>query len=278
MLYSIIGWYGGKSWLVDQINQLIPPHETSIEGFAGGAWFTLNKPPSRFEVVNDINGLLINLWEVLRKNRRELRERCEYALDSQELYYRYRDEYYEDKWEKCDEVEKAFRFFYMNAHSFSSTLLGYHGIAFTRENQHNKSFRNKFEIFDAIHDRIKDVMFKNESIFELLSNVDQEGVFIYLDPPYFDGGGAYEKIVGGAMWSQHDFHKLRDLVWSFKKAKVMISIDNGEFFLGTGWRLIEVEKKKKTREENMPNRETLVLNYEPVKWNITTTQSPFDEF
>jgi len=278
MLYSIIGWYGGKSWLVDTINRLIPPHETSIEGFAGGAWFTLNKAPSRFEVVNDINGLLINLWEVLRKNRHELKEKCEYVLDSQELYYRYRDEFYAGMWEDLTEVEKAFRFFYMNAHSFSSTLLGYHGIAFTRDNQHNKSFRNKFEIFDAIHDRIKDVMFKNESIFDLLSNVDHDGVFIYLDPPYFEGGGAYEKIIGGEPWPAYNFRKLRDLVWSFEKAKVMISIDRGEFFLGKEWHLIEVEKTKRTREENVPNRETIVMNYKPVVGMVTSTQSPFAEF
>ena len=47
-------------------------------------------------------------------------------------------------------------------------------------------------------------------------------------------------------------------------AKILVSIDQGEYFKKEGWHMEEIEKTKKLRAEAKIGRETLVMNYEPI--------------
>ena len=70
-------WHGGKYYLASKIVGLMPSHLHYVEPFFGGGavlfarepeddglWLFPNKGVS--EVVNDINGSLINFWRVLQ--------------------------------------------------------------------------------------------------------------------------------------------------------------------------------------------------------------------
>jgi site-specific DNA-adenine methylase len=58
----IIPWMGGKRRLADRIFPLMPPHQCYVEPFAGGAaLFFLRPSPADVEVLNDVNGDLVNL-------------------------------------------------------------------------------------------------------------------------------------------------------------------------------------------------------------------------
>ena len=58
----IIPWIGGKRRLADRIFPLFPQHSCYVEPFAGGAaLFFLRPVPAEVEVLNDVNGDLINL-------------------------------------------------------------------------------------------------------------------------------------------------------------------------------------------------------------------------
>ncbi len=73
-------WHGGKSYLTDWIIDLMPRHLHYVEPFAGGLAVLLAKNPfderHQFgckshergisEVVNDLNGELMNFWKVLQ--------------------------------------------------------------------------------------------------------------------------------------------------------------------------------------------------------------------
>jgi len=284
MIPSPLKWFGGKSWLWEKMCSMIPPHHTYIEGFAGAAWFMLNKPPSQYEIVNDINKTLINMWMQLRDHPKELAEACSMLPDSEELYARFdamsysnSEDHAHGKYENMQMVatplDLAVSFLYLNAHSYSSLFTGQHGKGFKTDPLHQKSWNEKVEMLrNGMWDRIKDVMFTCRSIFDLLrENCDRDDVFIYLDPPYFGGGWKYAEIPGGKEWNMTHFIELRKLVHSFKHAKVLISIDDGEFFLGDGWHMIEVEKKKKLRAEAEIGRECLVFNYEAgLEKNVNT--------
>lgn len=266
MPLGLIKWFGGKSWLVPKLLEITPEHHTSIEGFAGGLWYTINKVKSDVEIANDINWQIINMWETLRKKRSELKERCEFVLDSKELFDTYFMDYVEDGWDELDDVEQAFRFFYMTMHSFSATFGGFHSISVTSVLQHHKAYLNKLELFDDIWERIRNVMFTNDDVVNLLSlpSVDHDNVFIYLDPPYFNGGELYEKICGGHGYNIQDALLLRKKLSEFKNCKVLISIDEGEFFTKTlGWDMVEVEKTTALTSQAKPGRECLVYNYDP---------------
>lgn len=62
-----LNYYGSKEKLCPAIYRLIPPGvETWVDLFCGSGIVTLKKPPHRREVLNDLNGDVINLFEVLR--------------------------------------------------------------------------------------------------------------------------------------------------------------------------------------------------------------------
>lgn len=275
---SPIKWFGGKSWLVPKLLAMTPPHHTSIEGFGGGAWYTLNKPKVECEVVNDINNVLINFWLVLRESVDALVKKCEFIPDS-EWFYNTCKMWVE--WRQAQDsnmsINMAMAFLYLNTHSYSGMFTGFHGINYVTPGQNQKAWLSKVvELKGPLWERIKHVMFTSRNVFDLLANADQEDTFIYLDPPYFDGGELYSTIPGGKPWSQEDFIRLRKLVHSFTKAKILISIDNGEFFAGDGWRMEEVEKTIKLRAEAEIGREYLVYNYEPPNNKNVSTFDPVD--
>lgn len=64
--HSFSGWLGGKSQLARTIVELMPEHKTYVEVFGGAGWVLFKKTPSPFEVINDVNDDLINLYRVLK--------------------------------------------------------------------------------------------------------------------------------------------------------------------------------------------------------------------
>jgi DNA adenine methylase len=68
-----IPYIGGKFNLLNKLISLIPEHETYVEVFGGVGSLLLNKPPSKVEVFNDIDGDLINLFLVVRDTSCKLR-------------------------------------------------------------------------------------------------------------------------------------------------------------------------------------------------------------
>jgi DNA adenine methylase len=76
-LTAPLKWHGGKHYLASRIVALMPPHLHYVEPFAGGLAVLLARdpddpdkwmPPHKgvSEVVNDLDGRLINFWRVLR--------------------------------------------------------------------------------------------------------------------------------------------------------------------------------------------------------------------
>jgi hypothetical protein len=64
---SPLKWHGGKHYLAARIVALMPPHTHYVEPFAGGLAVLLAKDPEGVsEVVNDVDGDLVNFWACLR--------------------------------------------------------------------------------------------------------------------------------------------------------------------------------------------------------------------
>jgi len=62
---------GGKRRLSKRLLELFPEHECYVEVFAGGgALYFKREQPAKVEVLNDLNGELVNLYRVVQHHSR----------------------------------------------------------------------------------------------------------------------------------------------------------------------------------------------------------------
>ena len=82
----IIPWIGGKRRLAKEIIPLFPEHKCYVEPFCGAAAIFFLKQPSKTEVINDINGDVINLYRVVQHHLEEFVRQFKWALCSREIF------------------------------------------------------------------------------------------------------------------------------------------------------------------------------------------------
>ena len=162
---------------------LIPEHVSYVEVFGGAAALLLNKPPSPIEVLNDLDGELVNLFEVIRDDVEAFIKRADFLLYSRELHTRWCADLKNGN-QPRDRVERAVRFWYVVRSSFS----GGHGWAFTRRAIRciPETMQNALANIRAIHDRLKTVEIDHLDFRRCIKNRDAPTTLLFLDPPYLD--------------------------------------------------------------------------------------------
>jgi DNA adenine methylase len=113
-MQSPICWPGGKRNLIKRILPLIPEHRIYVEPFCGSAKLFFAKEPSKYEVISDTNGELINFFLVLKYRASALAEKLHSAIAHPHYFAKLKSENKID-----DEVDRAFHFAYLNGLSFS---------------------------------------------------------------------------------------------------------------------------------------------------------------
>lgn len=212
----IIPWMGGKRRLAKQILPLISQHTCYCEPFAGGAAILFLKQPSKAEVINDINGELVNLYRVVKHHLNEFVMQFKWSLISREMF----------KWEKMTNVEtltdiqRAARFFYLQKLCFGGKIQGQtYGTATTTPPKLNL-LRIEEDLSQA-HLRLSQVNIENLKWQDCIKKYDREHTFFYLDPPYWQTAG-YDIDFG---WEH--YQKIAELM-KISKGKFLLSINNNE--------------------------------------------------
>ena len=62
ILKTPITYYGGKQSMINEILGRIPEHRLYVEPFFGGGAVFFAKPPSKVEIINDVNSEVINFY------------------------------------------------------------------------------------------------------------------------------------------------------------------------------------------------------------------------
>lgn len=71
-----VTYFGGKTAIADRIAAMLPDHEHYVEPFGGSLAVLLAKRRSPMETVNDLDGNLMNFWQVLRECPGDLERVC----------------------------------------------------------------------------------------------------------------------------------------------------------------------------------------------------------
>lgn len=120
-----MSWIGGKKSLRELIVTLFPLYyERYIEVFGGGGWVLFHKQPGNdFEVYNDFNGLLVNLYRCVREKPQELMATLAYCLNSRADFELVKNALARDS--PASDVQKAAWFYQLIRYSYASGLTSY---------------------------------------------------------------------------------------------------------------------------------------------------------
>jgi len=175
---SPISWPGGKRLLAKKIVGMFPEHTCYASVFAGALWDLFKKQPSLCEVVNDINGDLINFYRVIQKKPYQFLLEMQWDLISRKAYFEYKAALEKDN---LTDVEKAKRFFYVLKTSFGSQGRAY---GYVRTDHPKLNLIDIEKIILSTHERLKRVNIECLDWWEFIPKYDTPKTMFYLDPPY----------------------------------------------------------------------------------------------
>jgi len=176
-----IRYFGSKMRLAEWIIGNFPPHECYVEPFCGSASVFLRKPPSKIEVINDLDGEVINFFKMLREHTDDL-------INAINLTPYSRTEYVL-AWKHADDpLERARRYYVRAWQGFSGNTNAPTGWRYQRDSSRNKSIIDDWcesaDRLPPIVERLKHAFIENDDAINVIHRYDAPGTLFYIDPPY----------------------------------------------------------------------------------------------
>lgn len=178
-------WHGQKWLLAPWIIAHLPAHRIYVEPYMGGAAVLLRKSRSYAEVINDLDGDLVNLFRVLRDPAAA--ERLAHLL---RLTPYARDEWAAAYVPAADPIERARRMVVRSFQSFGSAgAMDDHNTGFRANSNRRGStpahdWANYPDALCAITARLRGVIIENRDALDVIRQHDNPDACLYVDPPY----------------------------------------------------------------------------------------------
>ncbi|MGM8931416.1 DNA adenine methylase [Salinicola halophyticus] len=189
-LPPVLRYHGGKWRIADWVVSHFPhagEYDTYIEPFGGSASVLMRKPRSQFEVYNDLDSEIVNVFRVLRDPESaqrlfDLLMLTPYARDEFDLTYRE---------ESPDPVEQARRTVFRAFSGFGSAAAtkgrtGFRGFSGSNGRGVNPAgYWSRYpDNLSSFCERLVGVVIENRSALDVMRDRDGERVLHYVDPPY----------------------------------------------------------------------------------------------
>ena len=270
-----MSWVGGKKALREEVVKRFPLfYERYIEVFGGGGWVLFHKNPGNdFEVYNDFNGLLTNLYRCVREKPDLLINSLRYVLNSREDFERVRRAL--DTRRRTTDIQRASWFYQIILYSYASALTSFGA-------QPHDMWSN-FPLIEQAHRRLAKVVIENRDCVKLIRQYDRPVSFFYCDPPYHCTEGYYQNI-GEDGFTEKDHIRLRDALLSIQ-GKFLLSYNDDAFvrelYDAPGIQIEPVTRLNNLRQRYDPNcqfSELLISNYDMSERGRATTQLNLFDF
>ena len=260
---SAFGYFGSKLRIAAKMYDKLPPHNAWVELFCGSAAMTLAKEPAPLEVINDINGEIVNFYEQLRNRGDDLLRRIELTP-----YARAELERARNKPIARSKVERARRFFIAAMMAVNGSFGEVKG-GFSVSNSYSRNgmearvnrWNRMPEYLLTVIDRLRRVRIERKDALTLFGEfANRPATLAYLDPPYLgDRLPGYDHDE-----DSEEFHE--KLLKAALKAKCMVFISgyNSDLYndlltTGKGWR-------KKTMKAITKGNNGKCLDRDEVIW------------
>jgi DNA adenine methylase len=212
--YPVIPWIGGKRRLAKTILPLFPEHTCYAEPFCGAAALYFLKDQSEVEVLNDINGELINLYRVIKHHLDEFVKQFRWSLTSRQIY----------KWlqitpeETLTDIQRAARFYYLQKLAFGGKVADQNFGTATTSPPRLNLLRLEEDLSQA-HLRLARTYIEHLSWQECITKYDRPHTLFYCDPPYWGTEGY------GVDFGLEQYDQMAELAKSIK-GKIVISVND----------------------------------------------------
>jgi DNA adenine methylase len=210
----IIPWIGGKRRLAKHILPMFPKHVCYVEPFAGAAALYFMKEQAKCEVLNDVNGDLVNLYRVVKHHLEEFTRQFKWALTSRQMF----------KWlqdtpaEPLTDIQRAARFFYLQKNAFGGKVSGQSlGTATTSPPRLNL-LRLEEDLSQA-HLRLSQTYIEHLNWEACIKKYDRDHTLFYCDPPYWGTEGY------GVDFGIEQYDRMAELARTIK-GKMIISVND----------------------------------------------------
>jgi DNA adenine methylase len=257
-LKTPISYYGGKQMMLRHLLPLIPEHNVYTEAFAGGAALYFAKDPAEVEVINDINGNLVNFYRVLKTEFIPLKKRIDGTLHSREEH-EYAQIVY-DFPRFFNQIERAWALWVMSKQSFASKLNGPWGYD-KKTNSVPKKIQFAKDAFTIeFSKRLEQTQIESTDALRIIRSRDTPETFHFVDPPYINSDcGHY------AGYNLADFQNLLELLISVQGKFMLTMFPHpylDEMINQYCWKVKEVERTiSASKTSRRKQKELIVMNY-----------------
>ncbi|MFC0605888.1 DNA adenine methylase [Winogradskyella pulchriflava] len=245
---------GNKKKIAKEIQKHFPPHKIYIEPFFGAGGMFFNKPKAKYNIVNDLDSDVFNLFQVVMNQKEELEE----AFYIMPIHSDLLDYWKENK--EDEPIRKALRFLFLS----NLTFLGKQDTIQMGLGNTKTSF---YTTLKTTYDLINDVKFSNKDFRKFISSLaigfkndlHPDETFVYSDSPYLSTVDTYSD---SDTWNEQDSLDLFSCLEETKCKWAMSEFDH-PFIIDQaqkrGLNIIYIGER-----QNLKNRRTeiLVTNYE----------------
>lgn len=180
----LVPWIGGKRRLAKHILPIFPDHSCYVEPFCGAAALYFMKAPAKAEVLNDVNGDLVNLYRVVKHHLEEFVRQFKWALVSRQLYEWAR----ETPPETLTDIQRAARFYFLQRQGFGGKVEGRTFGTSTTDGPRLNLLRMEEEL-SAAHLRLSQTVVEHLDWAECVRRYDRPHTLFFCDPPYWGTEG-----------------------------------------------------------------------------------------
>ena len=170
---------GGKFYARKLILEHLPPHQSYIEPFAGGASIFFVKDKAANNWLNDIDEELVNCYLIIRDYAKDLID----ALAGEEAT-KERHTFYKKEFRASNELERAQRWYYLNRTSYSG-IMNMANCFWGYGDKYSMRPENWPRNILRTSEKLQGVRITNWDFERVLLEVPQDA-FLFVDPPYFN--------------------------------------------------------------------------------------------
>lgn len=251
-----VRYYGSKWRIAEWVIEQFPPHITYCEPFCGGASILFQKQPAKVEIINDLNGEVVNFFDMLRNRPDELIRAIELTPYSREEHRRAHE--LDDI---SDPLERARRFYVRSRQSYASGE-GTYSSGWRYQANDKRGTTNVEEWSSVNHlwaavSRLKSVQIECDDALKTINRFDGENTLFYVDPPYL------HETRGSSDDYRHELTKAQhvELAETLHQVQGMVILSgySSELYneLYSDWRCISKDARA---NDNHPTTEYLWIN------------------